>query len=914
MMDRKVYPCCSKCILFKEGNCIGQVTGVVSASSGETLPPYILFVGEAPGKVEVEQGYPFAGSSGRLLRMLLDEFGLTSRALLTNAVLCAPSQEVRDKDDWWDVNNVMCYNVLWNVIKEYQPVIIVALGRAAIAHILGKNKKVAFNRRIEVEFPTGEFGNPEGIKIPVYTTYNPAFLLRNSEPTYLNAFRRVLAMVRDELRLYTGKVSQGAPPPVDIINVIKKNHNRELQLFVEELLSEKETERVRIVIDIEVGCPHQGEFDSKSPKSLVVLVGIGDGHGRRYKPFLLYDPDARQPILPLEEFTALKELFERDDVLLIMHNASFELMWFMRAFNIIPKPTSFVDTMVLAHAIDENKPSYSLASLVQEYIPDNPFAGWKEWLNSYATESGMNACFIPVLDLVRYNRADVLLTARLFKVLAEKVNGENNRLNQMLKTFIVQVANPIIITVAHMSATGIPVSLDELDKVRKQLGDLEFEILSRLRTAAPQVSNFNSTPQLVQFLLSKGVTEVEEFKTSKGNYSLTRDVIDKLCEMRPDVEFLQWLKEYREVTKCESTFLRKVPDWVDETTGRIYPNIHITGTKTGRLSTSNPPLHNYPSEKKSLGKVIRRIFHGGERYAFVVSDAKQHELRVLAIKSGDENLRNAFLSGNDVHRANAARILNKPIEEITERERQIGKQFSFAAVYGVSEQGAARIFNLPEEESANLLKQMYAAFPQAIAYLDNVRSRVIKFPGVVHTRLGRARRVLWGLNERKLRSDSPQVERAKRQGGNFIIQAEASDLWCLVAYHVLLEMVRKGLVEMGKNAPPKANIALLIHDSIIIVCEKELVDVVLSILKRAIAIVSYKFKAEDLPITAEYSVYYGSLGDEPDIAGEWSVSEIQQEIEALKSEFGAQLKRFKLFYENYLDEYYKTSEVNGNGV
>ena len=913
MMAIDKYPICAQCVLSQCA--LGIVDNDISAlgSGAQPTPPVVWFVGEAPGGKELSEGYPFAGASGELLRRALDEFGLTKHAYLTNAILCVPPNELRNEEKWWSVERVKCYHVLHSKLRATSPAVIVALGRAAMAHILGKDKNIALGRRVEVEFIVNEGGRAVVKKIPVYFTYNPAFLIRNPDPSYYNSFRKVLAAVRAEIKTLEGEL----PAPEALLSgaVVASAHNEELESFLHSLELRyahlEEDGRLRVVVDIEVGSPHQGSFDSKSPSSLVVLVGIGDGHGRYTKLFLLYDPDARRPILNLHDFRALRDMVFNPRIVKIMHNASFELMWFMRAFNDIPQPNTFVDTMLLAHALDENKPSYSLAALVQEYVPDNPFLNWKDWLDAYTTESGLNACFVPVDKLAMYNRADVILTALLYQRLVAELRSLPERLATMVRHFIVNVANPIAIVVAHMSGTGIPASLDSEQEVRAMLKSAELEVLTKLREAAPTITNFNSTQQLVRYLLERGVTEIEEFKTKKGNYSLTKDVIDKLCDMRPDVEFLQLLKEYREVVKCESTFLRKIPEWVDSQTGRIYPNIHPTGTKTGRLSTSNPPLQNYPSTKKSIGKIIRKIFRAPDGYVFIVCDAKQHELRVLAIKSGDENLRYAFLSGEDVHKVNAARILGKPLSEITEQERQIGKKFSFAAVYGVSEQGAARIFNLSEEESRQLLEQMRAAFPTALGYIRYVQERALKFPNIVHTALGRCRRPLWGLNSaaRLQRDDNPAIERAKRQAGNFVIQAEASDLWCLVAYHILLELHKRGYTAVGDDGVPRANIALLIHDSIILVCARELVNDVLDIIKRSIAIVSYRFHTEELPITAEFAVHEPSLGDEPTLEGEWSVDDIKEEIERWLASVAKVPPRYKLFRDDYLEQLYVNPDV-----
>jgi DNA polymerase len=49
-----------------------------------------MFIGEAPGKTENEQGYPFMGRSGQLLNLWMKEFGLTFLSGITNTVPLIP--------------------------------------------------------------------------------------------------------------------------------------------------------------------------------------------------------------------------------------------------------------------------------------------------------------------------------------------------------------------------------------------------------------------------------------------------------------------------------------------------------------------------------------------------------------------------------------------------------------------------------------------------------------------------------------------------------------------------------------------------------------------------------------------------------------------------------------------------------
>lgn len=116
---------CAKCRLA-DGR-----TNVVWAKGN--LDGDLLFVGEAPGYHEDQQGLPFVGAAGRLLDSLLDEVGLDrSRAAVVNVLKCRPPNNRDPLPDEIDA----CKPYLDAQIDHMKPKVIVTLGNFATRYML----------------------------------------------------------------------------------------------------------------------------------------------------------------------------------------------------------------------------------------------------------------------------------------------------------------------------------------------------------------------------------------------------------------------------------------------------------------------------------------------------------------------------------------------------------------------------------------------------------------------------------------------------------------------------------------------------------------------------------------------------------------------------------------------------------
>jgi DNA polymerase len=137
-----------------------------------SIDAQLMFVGEAPGADEDEQGEPFVGRAGQLLTKIILATGL-SRAdvYIANILKCrpdTPGQSAGNRPPTPE-ERATCLPYLQEQIDLIQPKAIVALGATAVDGLLGKTLGITKLR--------GNWQTYRGI--PLMPTYHPAYLLRN---------------------------------------------------------------------------------------------------------------------------------------------------------------------------------------------------------------------------------------------------------------------------------------------------------------------------------------------------------------------------------------------------------------------------------------------------------------------------------------------------------------------------------------------------------------------------------------------------------------------------------------------------------------------------------------------------------------------------------------------------------------
>ncbi len=141
----------------------------------------LMFVGEAPGADEDEQGEPFVGKAGQLLTKIIETMGLKrGDVYIGNILKCRPDTPGQSAGNRKPTSDEMhtCIPYLHEQIDLIQPRVLVALGATAVEGLLGKTIGITKLR--------GTWKTYRGI--PLMPTYHPAYLLRNQS---LSEKRRV---------------------------------------------------------------------------------------------------------------------------------------------------------------------------------------------------------------------------------------------------------------------------------------------------------------------------------------------------------------------------------------------------------------------------------------------------------------------------------------------------------------------------------------------------------------------------------------------------------------------------------------------------------------------------------------------------------------------------------------------------
>ncbi len=359
---------------------------------------------------------------------------------------------------------------------------------------------------------------------------------------------------------------------------------------------------------------------------------------------------------------------------------------------------------------------------------------------------------------------------------------------------------PLIPVIASMENRGILLDVDYLNKFEDRLRDTLSDLEQQIYGHADKQFNIASPAQLAEVLFDELKLPTKGIKKGKTGFSTAASELDKLRFAHPIINFIT---QYREVAKLMNTYVEPLPNQVDSH-NRLHTTYNLTIASTGRLSSERPNLQNIPV-RSSLGREIRTSFIAGEGKALISADYSQIELRVAALLSKDEQMIDMFNRDVDIHRATAAEVYGRELEDVTKNMRRDAKVINFGVMYGLSPHGLSSATGMTFEASKKFIDKYFEIRPKLVAYIEALKVQA-KDQGYVETLFGRRRPTP------DVKSSNFMVrESAIRAAINMPFQGTAADIMKIAMINLDKELAKHD----------DAHMLLQIHDSVLVECPEE---------------------------------------------------------------------------------------------
>ena len=493
----------------------------------------------------------------------------------------------------------------------------------------------------------------------------------------------------------------------------------------------------------------------------------------------------------LNEQDDIKELLEDDSIAKVMFDVKEAIVKLNCRIDI---KNIADDTAIAAYLVDPAKNEYTIEKLASEYfgtVIEKP-----------------EVKQLSLLDDVETDRSEYLAKCAVALGVLNECIGDKIKENGQEKLYQ-EVELPLVTVLAHLEINGFLVDDHQLKEFADKLGEKIDALTNEIYMLAGEEFNINSPKQLGVILFEK--LELKPVKKTKTGYATNADVLEKLRDKHPIVNFIM---EYRQLAKLKSTYCDGLRAVVNPNTHRIHSVFTQTVTVTGRLSSTEPNLQNIPT-RTELGREIRKMFVAKDGYVLVDADYSQIELRVLAHIANDETMINAFRNNEDIHAVTASQVLGIPLEDVTKEQRSSAKAVNFGIVYGIGEFSLAQDLHISVKEAKAYIESYLEKYHGVRNYMESIKEQAKK-DGYVKTMLNRIRYIP------ELKSPNYNIRQfGERVALNTPIQGTAADIIKLAMVRVDNRLINEGL---------KSKLILQVHDELIVEAHKDEVDKVKQIL------------------------------------------------------------------------------------
>lgn len=596
--------------------------------------------------------------------------------------------------------------------------------------------------------------------------------------------------------LFDDSAMEGAPGPSPHAIADKNIHNTPHQYELTDT-PEKRAELIHLL-----STQPQFSFDTETTHidaNQAELVGLSFSVSAGAGWYVPIPADQTEARAIMEEF---REILENEKIEKTGQNIKYDtivLKWYG-----IELGGPFFDTMI-AHYLLAPDLRHNMDYMSETYLRYKPVS--IETLIGKKGKDQITMREAPMEDVKEYAVEDADITLQLRRHFEPMLEKEG------VTPLFRDIEAPLIKVLADMEFEGVRIDSSFLSRYSEALSKQVMDLEAKIHQQVGAPFNIGSPKQVGEILFEKMGIPYPGKKTKSGQYSTDEEILTDLSKNHPVAADIL---RHRTLTKLKSTYVDALPRMVNPRTGRIHSSFNQALAATGRLSSNNPNLQNIPIRTPEGAEVRKAFIPRDDRHLLLSADYSQIELRLIAEISGDEAMLEAFIAGQDIHRATAARVFGVPFDEVSTEQRYRAKTVNFSIIYGAGATNLSRQLDIKRAEASELIQQYFSQYPGLKAYMEHTVKQA-REQGFVSTLMGR-RRYLRDIHSKS----SLERSNAERMAVNTPIQGTAADMIKIAMTNIHGDFRQKGFA---------TRMVLQVHDELVFDVPLEEVELVKPIIE-----------------------------------------------------------------------------------
>jgi len=449
-------------------------------------------------------------------------------------------------------------------------------------------------------------------------------------------------------------------------------------------------------------------------------------------------------------------LLENEKIEKVCHNLKYEML-VLRKYGITLAGPLF-DTMVASYVLNPSRQNHGLKDIVFEVL--GVVMTHIDELLGKGKNRKKDMSEVSLKAVSDYAASDAHYTFVLKEKFLPQLKAKK------LDKLFYDIEMPLVAVLADMEEAGIKIDAsyfrDLSSEFERRISSVEKEVFA---LAGGVEFNLNSPRQLAAVLFEK--LKLPTVRRTKTGFSTDEETLKVLSRQH---ELPRKILVHRELSKLKSTYVDAMLESADPRTGRIHSSFNQTVTATGRLSSSDPNLQNIPV-RTDEGRKIRRGFIAEEGRVLISADYSQIDLRVLAHLSGDRNLCEAFLRGEDIHKRTAMELFGvKETDRDFDEKRRAAKTINFGIIYGMGAFALSQSLGIDQKTAAEYIENYFSRYPDVKKWVENILASARR-DGYVSTLFNRIRYIP------EINSANQQIRaQAERIAVNTPVQGTSADI------------------------------------------------------------------------------------------------------------------------------------------